>query len=153
VGREFRWLEGEVDRELRLVLREDDADAQRLDELSRLLRQELLQLDGDAVAEVRAVPPAEVPSGARAVDASSIEGLVVALGAAPQGISAVISIVQAWRARGGQSHRDGKPVRRARLEIDGDVLDLSGVMAEDDMLIKLFVERHTRGGRDGQRPT
>jgi hypothetical protein len=152
-GGSFGWLEGEMDSELRLVLGEEDADAQRLDELSRLLRQELVQLDGDAVAGVRAVPAAEVPSGARAVDATSIEGLVVALGAAAQGISAVISIVQAWRARGGQSPRDGKPVRRARLEIDGDVLDLSGVMAEDDLLIKLFIGRHTGGGRDGQRPT
>lgn len=140
-----------MDSELRLVLGEEDADTQRLDELSRLLRQELLQLDGDAVADVRAVPAAEVPPGARAVDAASVEGIVVALGTAAQGISAVISIVQAWRARGGKSPSDGKPVRRARLEIDGDVLDLSGMTAEDDALIKLFIERHAGGGRDGQR--
>ena len=107
VGRESRWLGEEMDSELRLVLGEEDADTQRLDELSRLLRQELLQLDGDAVADVRAVPAAEVPPGARAVDAASVEGIVVALGTAAQGISAVISIVQAWRARGGKSPSDG----------------------------------------------
>jgi len=51
-----------MDRELRLHLSEEDADAERLAVLTGYLRAELLRLD--VVEEVSALPGGEPPSGA-----------------------------------------------------------------------------------------
>ena len=60
-----------------------------LDELTRSLRQELLQLDVEDVAAERAGNP---PPGARGgLDAAQVGGLMVALGNDAQGLAAVIA--------------------------------------------------------------
>jgi hypothetical protein len=132
-----------MDGQLRLRLAEEGADAERLDELTGFLRQELLQLDVD---DVTALPAGELPLGARGVDAATVGSLLVAIGSAAQGLSEVITAVSAWRARGGTAHR------RVRLEIGDDALDLSDATAADqDRLIALFIGRHTTGSATGER--
>ena len=124
--------------ELRLQLSEEGADAEQLDMLARSLRQELLQLDVEDVTAQRAGSP---PPGARGgLDAAQAGGLLVALGNNVQGMSAVIAAIKAWLARYRGAHR------RVRLEIAGDVLELSSAtMADQDQLIRLFVGRHAAG--------
>jgi hypothetical protein len=124
--------------ELRLQLSEEGADAEQLDMLTRFLRQELLQLDIEDVTAQRAGSP---PLGARGgLDAAQAGGLLVALGNNVQGLSAVIATIKAWLAR----HRGAR--RRVRLEIAGDVLELSSAtLADQDQLIRLFVSRHAIG--------
>lgn len=120
--------------ELNLELAEAGADAERLAELAGFLRQDLLALDVEDVTALRA---GEAPPGARAFDMVAVGGLLVTLGRSVGGLRAVVSAVRKWLARG-----EGAP-RTVRLEIAGDVLELSGATAADQQkLIDLFVARH-----------
>ena len=100
---------------LRVQLCETGADAERLDTLTSLLRNELLQLDVKDVTPLRA---GDAQPDARAFDVAAIGGLLVSLGHSAEGLQAVLSAIRMWLVRG-----DG--VRRmVRVEIDGDVLEL-----------------------------
>jgi hypothetical protein len=134
-----------MDRQLSLVIVEQDANADRLDAITGYLRQELLQLDVD---DVRRQSAGEAPPGSRAIDAAALGGLVVALGNSITGLKDVISAIRRWMSRG-----DGV-LRTVKIEIDGDRLELSQVSAaEQDRLIDIFVNRHSTGEGGGGRPT
>lgn len=126
-----------MDGGLRIQLSEDGADAERLEELTGFLRQELLQLDVENVAALRSSEP---PPGTRGLDAVTAGALLVDLGGAAQGLSSVIAAIRAWLVR-----REG-PRRSVRLEIGGDSLELStATTADQDRLIGLFIGRHATG--------
>ncbi|MEJ3744952.1 hypothetical protein WEI85_16850 [Actinomycetes bacterium KLBMP 9797] len=128
-----------MNEDLRLQLSEDDADAERLDALTGFLRQELLQLD---VVDVRPVPAGAAPQGARGFDAIAVGALLVTLSRSAEGLREVVLAVRRWLARG-QGTR-----RTVRLELGGDVLELSEATAADQQrLVELFVGRHA--GQDG----
>ncbi|GAA0454618.1 hypothetical protein Ade02nite_03110 [Paractinoplanes deccanensis] len=121
--------------DLRLYLGEDGADAERLDLLTGQVRDQLRQLDVDDVAPLRAdqAPPA----GARAMDVGAVGALLVMLGNSATGLREVVTVVRGWLGRG-----DGTR-RTVRLELGGDVLELSEVTeAEQQRLIDLFVRKH-----------
>jgi hypothetical protein len=120
--------------ELRLQLSEEGADAERIDSLTGFLRQELLQLDVDDVTALRAAAP---PPGARAFDVLAVGGLLVSLGRSAEGLRGVVSAIRRWLARGSGTRRT------VRMEIEGDVLELSEASAADqERLIGLFISRH-----------
>jgi hypothetical protein len=126
-----------------LALDEHGADAERLDQLTRLLAEELRQLDVQDVS--RTTGPA--PAGTRALDAVTLNTLVVTLNTlavtllGSGGLTALVTAARAWLGRGQQSPRS------VRLEVDGDVLELSGASdAEQDRLVSLFLSRHPAGG-------
>lgn len=124
-----------MDGTLQLRLYEKGADAERLDLLTGFLRRELLELD---VADVTALPAGEPPAGTRAFDLAAVGGLLMTLGQSAQGLRTIISTIRSWLARGETS------ARSVRLEIDGDVLELSEVTAADqERLIALFVSKHS----------
>ena len=126
-----------MDRELRLQLSEEGADAERLAVLTGYLRSELLQLD---VEDVSALPAGEPPPGARGFDAATVGALLIALGQSAQGLQLVVSVIRNWLRRG-----EGKD-RAVRLELGGDALELSQASAADrERLIELFVRRHATG--------
>jgi hypothetical protein len=122
-----------MDRELRLQISEEGADAERLAVLAGYLRAELLQLDvGDVTAKVGEPPP-----GARAAGTSVVGALLVALGQSAEGLQSVVSVIRHWLDRSGGSRRT------VRLELGGDVLELSQASAGDQArLIELFVSKH-----------
>jgi hypothetical protein len=123
-----------VDGELRLLLEEDGADAERVDALTGHLRRELVQLDVD---RVRPLPAGEAPPGTRGLDVTAVGGLLVTLGQSATGLAAVVTAIRSWLAR------SPAPTRRVRLELDGDVLELSQASAEEqDRLVQLFLSRH-----------
>jgi hypothetical protein len=125
---------GWVADEVRLHLAEDGADVERLGTLTGFLRQELLQLD---VEDVTALPVGKPPPGSRAFDVVAVGGLLITLGRSAEGLRAVVTAVRTWLTRG---TRTGRTVR---LEIDGDVLELSGASTGDQQrLVDLFVSRH-----------
>ena len=132
-----RGRDGRMGGELSVQLAEDGADAERLDALTGYLRQDLLQLDVEDVTALRAGEP---PPDARVFDVIAVGGLLVSLGRSAESLRAVLSAVRKWLARG-----DG--VRRTvRLEIGGDVLELSeATVADQDRLIGLFIDRHSAG--------
>jgi hypothetical protein len=122
---------------LRVQLIEEGADAERLDTLASYLRQELLRLDVDDVSRI---PAGDPPSGSRGLGADAVGGILVGLGTAAKGLSAVISAIEAWLGRGAGVHR------RVRLEVAGDVLELSdATKADQEVLIGLFVSKHASG--------
>lgn len=122
--------------EARLTVVESGADSERLATLTGLLREELLQLDVESVAVQRAEA---VPSGARAVEPAAVAGLLVVVGRSVDSLRSVIRVLRQWLARGGDA-----TARTVRLEIGGDVLQLSDASpADQDRLIELFVRRHS----------
>jgi hypothetical protein len=126
-----------VPTELRVLLSEDGADAERLDGLTRFLRQELLQLD---VADVMALRAGELPAGARGIDVAVVGGMVVTLGHSVEALGAVVSAIRRWLGRGEAA------CRSVRLEIGGDVLELSEAsVADQERLVGFFLSRHAPG--------
>lgn len=120
-----------------LTLAETGSDQARLDQLTRLLRDELRQLD---LADVRPGPSHPAPPGAKGPAASTVSTLAVAL-MGSGGLAAVITAVRAWLDRGHEAPRS------IRVEVDGDVLELSGATtAEHDRLVSLFLTRHADKG-------
>ncbi|MCG5220850.1 hypothetical protein [Streptosporangium sp. KLBMP 9127] len=129
--------------ELRVYLAEQDADPERLDRATGFLRQELLELDVEDVTLLRA---GAAPPGTRAIDVALVGGLMVALGQTATALQAVVSTVSGWLSRGQGTNRT------VRIEIDGDVLELSEATSADQMrLLELFVGRHTATGTGNQR--
>ncbi|HEX6337711.1 MAG TPA: hypothetical protein VFZ85_12205 [Jiangellaceae bacterium] len=123
--------------ELVVQLAEEGADPERLDELTRFLRDELLQLDVDDVTALRVGEP---PPGARVFDVIAVGGLLVSLSRSAEGLRQIVSAIRKWLARGEGARRT------VRLEIDGDALELSEASAADqERLIGLFVSRHATG--------
>ena len=127
---------------LNLFLSEDGADALQLDKVAGRLRHELLQLD---VVDVGRLHAAELPVGARALDAATVGGLVVGLGQSTAALSSVVSAIRQWLTR------SGGVARAVRIEIDGDALELSEApIADCDRLVDLFVSRHTMEAGHGR---
>jgi hypothetical protein len=118
--------------EVKIELAVDDAEAEEFDRLTANLRRELLQLDVDDVTRLREGPP---PPGTRAVELVALGSLIVALGQAVGALSGVVHAVQGWLRH--------KPDRKVRLEIDGDVLELSGATVDQQQrLVDEWLARH-----------
>jgi hypothetical protein len=103
---------------LRLRVIDAAADPQELDEATARLREELLELDVVAGA----AEAGEIPEGARAVLSFTLGGLVIAL-AGTELLASIVNAVIAWLNR--HQHRSVK------LEIDGDVLELTGIPSKE----------------------
>jgi hypothetical protein len=127
-------MEGEV----RVHLSEQGSDAERQNELAGLLRDELLQLD---VEDVRPLSTGSAPPGARGLEVAAVGSLLVALGQSAGALRAIITTVTSWLSRGDVS-------RSVRLEIDGDILEISRASKADEArLVDVFIQRHTGKGR------
>jgi hypothetical protein len=111
------------------------ADSEELDQLVGQLRRELLELEVESVDRARGGP---VPKGARAVDVLALGTLLVSLVDPATVLPAVVAAVQAWLGGRGQ--------RSVKLELDGDVLEVTGLSSRDQgRLIDGWLDRHTRG--------
>ena len=116
-----------------VTLSERGADAARVDVLHRQFREELRHVDE---LDVRTPAPADLEPGARGLDPATMSTLAVAL-IGSGGLTGLIASVRAWLERG---HDEPRSVR---LEIGGDVLELSGASsAEQDRLLEVFMARH-----------
>jgi hypothetical protein len=104
--------------ELRVAVGEE-ADAGFVAEAAGRLREELRELD---VETVEPLPDGPAPPGTRAVDVVAIGGLVVTF-ARSRLLSHVIDVVRTWLR--------AQPERSITLEIDGDVLSLTGVSSAE----------------------
>ncbi|MFI6302543.1 hypothetical protein ACIBCH_11780 [Amycolatopsis thailandensis] len=120
---------------VRVQLGEDGADAERADQLAGYLRRELIER---GLSDVKALPAGEAPPGSRGFDAATAGGLLVTLGKSADGLRSVVAAAREWLSRG------GRVKRTVRLEIDGDVLELSEAsLSDQDKLVDLFVSRHS----------
>ena len=113
------------------VIGEPDTDPEEVAEATLQLRRELLDLD---VGAVETPPAGEAPPGTRAVELLALGGLVLSI-AKPEVLAAVIDAVRSWLSR---SQR-----RSIKLELSGDVLELTGVSsAEQRRLTDEWLRRH-----------
>jgi hypothetical protein len=108
------------------------ADADELERLARSLRAELLELDVDAVEPAVAGP---APHDARAIEALMLGALIVRLGRHSETLTSVVRTVRAWLG----SHEN----RSVRIELDGDVLELTGASDQErERLVDAWITRH-----------
>jgi hypothetical protein len=129
-----------MDATVQVWLGEPGADEARLDLLHRQLR---TQLDQVTSLVVRPGDPTPVPDGARGLDPATVSTLAVAvLGSG--GLTALLAAVREWLDRG---HDEPRTVR---LEIAGDVLELTGAGEEEQHeLVDLFLARHETAETQG----
>ncbi|MFH0520726.1 hypothetical protein ACHBTE_26560 [Streptomyces sp. M41] len=123
-----------MDSTLHILVREEGADAERLEDLTRYLREELRRLDVD---DVRAAPGPPAPPGARVVDVAQIGALLVSLGASVTALNQVMTVLRDWLGR----FRTGRPT--LKVTMGDDVLEISE--ASDEQVAQafaLFVQRH-----------
>ncbi|MEV7612628.1 hypothetical protein [Streptomyces sp. NPDC089799] len=117
---------------LQISIAEEGAEAERLEGLAGVLRQDLLQLEVDDVTTLRGGVP---PPGARGV-VSEAGTLLVSLGTSVTALKDVLSAVVDWWRRS-RSHPT------IRLELDGDVLEISEASTTQlERSFDLFVSRH-----------
>jgi hypothetical protein len=122
--------------EVLLGVAEEGSDAGRLEELALLLRHELLALDVDAVEPATA---GEAPAGTRGAVGAVAGALVVSLQPTVQAVGAVVALVRDWLRRSGSE-------RSVRVEIDGDVLELTGATTElQQRLVDDWIAKHAAG--------
>jgi hypothetical protein len=113
-----------------VTIGESGADEERLDELTAVLREDLLSADVD---RVRRVSAGEAPPGARAVDLDAIGALLVTLPTSVDALRCVIGAVRSWLGRGSTE-------RSAELLIGDVTLRLTGPSPDQqDRLIDEFV--------------
>jgi anthranilate phosphoribosyltransferase len=118
--------------ELRVQVDAQGAEPEEIVELTRHLRRELLELDVDTAEPAAGV---EAPPGTRAVDAIALGGLIVSLTNASGLLASVVNAIQSWVS--------GHGPRSVKLELDGDVLEVSGISSRrQDQLIKVWLDRH-----------
>jgi hypothetical protein len=116
---------------MRIEVFEPEADAEAIDELTRTLRMELLELDVDAVSSPVAGPP---PPGSKGLELAAIGALVVQLRASAQVVGTVVSAVRSWLQRGGSSNR------ALKISVGERTLELSAATAEQQQqLVDEFV--------------
>src|SRR5262245_18083668 len=111
------------DDRLSLTLRVDggsELDASELDEVTRRLRQRLLELDLGSGGGLRG---GAGPAGARSLGAVTVGGLVATLGRPPGLLMGAVGILQSWLA--------GQNARAVELHIGGDTLKISGLSSEE----------------------
>ena len=118
--------------ELRVRVDAEGGEVEEVAELTRQLRRTLLELDVDAAEPV---PEGKAPPDTKAVDALAVGGLLVSLVNASGLLASVVEAIQSWMV--------GRGPRSVRLELDGDVLEVSGVSSRrQDELIEVWLERH-----------
>lgn len=118
-------------KELKIELFEPDADPEAVDELTRNLRVELLDLD---IASVSPSVTGPAPEGTKGVELAAIGALLVQVKDSIPLVTAVVSAVQSWL------RRSSSPDRSLKITVDGRTLELSVATAEQQQqLVDEFV--------------
>ncbi|MEO7193481.1 MAG: hypothetical protein ABIZ05_01460 [Pseudonocardiaceae bacterium] len=110
-----------------------EADAAELDELAVQLREQLLEL---GIERADRVSTGQAPPGARAGEILIAGALTVLLTQSSELLTTLIDTVRSWLDRG-----DGRSVK---LELVGDVLEVTGISQADQReLTRFWIDRHT----------
>jgi hypothetical protein len=109
------------------------ADSEELERLTRQLRAELLQLEVDSVE----LPQSDqAPRGSKAGGNILLVGTLLLAFSNSNLVGGVAAVLKSWIGRSAE--------RRVRLEIGGDVLEVTELSAElRDRLVEEWLARHT----------
>jgi hypothetical protein len=114
---------------------EAGAEREELVALAVRLREWLLPVAVESVGLVAAGP---APSGTRSAGMFVAGVLTVLLARSSELLGKLIDVVQSWLSSSG--------ARSVRLELDGDVLEVTGITRGDQReLIQAWIDRHTDG--------
>jgi len=114
---------------------EDELDPERLERLTAALLRDLRQVS--EVESAARAPGTPAPDGTRGVDVLSIGMLILTVAKTGTALRAATGAIQAWLS--------GQPNRSVKLELDGDVLEISGISsAAQEQLIAHWIARQTR---------
>ena len=117
-------------------VQDGDADDAELERALLQLRAELTELDLDAIVPR---PAGEAPPGAKSGAITAVGGLIVTITPTIEAIAALVGVIQGWVRRGGDTGRTVK------LEIDGNVLELTGASSElQERLADVWIREHAR---------
>jgi len=109
-----------------------DSDAEEWPELTSRLREELLDLDVEAVQTPTAEGSLEGSKGAGLLEIGS---LVVQFVLHSDVLTSIVNVLKSWNGR--------RLVRSVKLTLDGDSLEIAGVSsAEQERLVELWIARH-----------
>ncbi|MFB9702814.1 effector-associated constant component EACC1 [Rhodococcus aetherivorans] len=115
-----------------LWLSSDEFDAEQLEETTRTLRSELLDLDVD---HVTARKGEAAPSGTRGLDAETIGQLIVGVGPGLVALRQLLETVRSWHS----SRRQLK----ISVRIGEDQIELTDASSEsEERLVNEFIRRH-----------
>ncbi|MDG4787713.1 caspase family protein [Micromonospora sp. WMMD1102] len=120
---------------MRITVRVSDAEAdgRQLEDLTQGLRDELSNLD----VAVNGMPAGEAPPGAKSVELAALGTLVVTASQSAV-LAAIVSATVHWLGQ----RRQGS----VKLEVDGDVLELSGLPSEEQRRVTdTWLRRHDTG--------
>jgi hypothetical protein len=119
--------------ELRVALDGSDDDEALAESAGQLL-EELSELDVD---DVQPATAGDAPAGSKGIELVALGALIVKLARSGKILGQVVGVVRDWMTRNSASS--------VRLEIDGDVLEIKGVVSPDERktLIDSWVQRHT----------
>ncbi len=110
-----------------------DGEPEEIEEATRQLRRDLLDID---VRDVTTPQAGEAPPGSRGVGLGTLGALLVNI-ADSQLLGAVVTAVRSWLAASSR--------RSIKLQIHGDVLELTGVSSsEQRRLTDEWLERHDK---------
>src|SRR5699024_3353118 len=118
---------------VRVDVADVDADDEQVKELTRRLREELLELD---VASVERTAAGEPPEGAKSAEAAvAVGSLIVSTVTSPGVLSSIVEIIRGWLGMRGS--------RSVKLTLGGDSLELTGMSDEtQEELVKTWLARH-----------
>ncbi|HEY8721342.1 hypothetical protein [Pengzhenrongella sp.] len=119
--------------ELIVKIVDADADDDVLERSALLLREEIGALDVDSVQPLTG---GEAPAGTRGFSVDALGALLVSLGPSARLLGGVVQAVRAWLSRGPRG-------RTVRLELGGDVLELTGASSQvQDRLVEEWIRQH-----------
>lgn len=131
-----------TDQTIQLLLNLDagsEGDDEELEELTRKLREELMDLDIEGANFVRF---GEAPAKAKSIEPVTLGTLLLTLVASGGVLTTTINVLQDWLTRH-EKHS-------LTLEIEGDKLQVTGISSEEqERLINAWLTRH-RGDCDCQ---
>ncbi|MFF5013036.1 hypothetical protein [Streptomyces sp. NPDC001165] len=128
-----------MENQVLICLSEEGAEAERVEQLTGYLRQELLS--AGVADDVRAAPAGQTPPGARCVDVALVGSLLVGLGKSFSGLNQVVNVLRDWLGRFGNTRPS------LTLTLDGDTLELSAATDEQvAQAVNIFVQKHSAVG-------
>jgi hypothetical protein len=118
---------------VRIVDESDDAAA--LERGAIQLRHELGELD---VVDVSPLPGGPAPDGSRSASIAALGALAVSIQPSAKLLLSLVQTVRGWLTRGGAGGN-----RTVRIEVGGDVLELTGTSSKvQDRLVDEWIRTH-----------
>lgn len=120
--------------EILVELFDESADPEEVDRLTRVIRQELLEIDEvDAVSQAAAGP---APEGTRGLTLAAIGALIIKGPQAIEALGKVLNVVRSWLNRGAATSQ-----KTMRLTVNGQTIELTPTKEQQQALIEEFLAR------------